>query len=202
MLPPVSAPTLGRGAEKRVWQAFVRLRSAESFCALFKLFYPQVRRYFLARGVDEMGAEELAQNTLLVVYQRIGDLRDQNLFCGWLFKIARNELLQHVRQQQRRNRIAEFEPLSDELAGKLHKAGNRPNFEIEGWLSQLEPAEREIVMLRFVEGLSYEELAVALAVPLGTVKWRIFNARKKLAQLIPVGIAQSPTSIRLKAVTV
>src|SRR4029453_12860677 len=54
------------------------------------------------------------------------------------------------------------------------------------WLKALAPAERELVVLRFVEGLSYEELAEALKLPLGTIKWRIFNARKKLAQLIQV----------------
>jgi RNA polymerase sigma-70 factor (ECF subfamily) len=51
-------------------------------------------------------------------------------------------------------------------------------------LKSLEPAERDLVVLRFVEGLSYEELAVALEIPLGTVKWRVFNTRKKLARLV------------------
>jgi RNA polymerase sigma-70 factor (ECF subfamily) len=51
-------------------------------------------------------------------------------------------------------------------------------------LKALEPADRDLIVLRFVEGLSYEELAVALKLPLGTVKWRLFNARKKLLRVI------------------
>jgi RNA polymerase sigma-70 factor (ECF subfamily) len=55
-------------------------------------------------------------------------------------------------------------------------------------VSYLDPAERDIIILRFVEELSYEELAVTLAIPIGTVKWRIFNAKKKLAPIIKASL--------------
>ena len=61
------------------------------------------------------------------------------------------------------------------------------------WVSYLEPAERDIIILRFIEELSYEELSVALEVPIGTVKWRLFNAKKKLAPIIR---ASQPKSAR------
>jgi RNA polymerase sigma-70 factor (ECF subfamily) len=50
------------------------------------------------------------------------------------------------------------------------------------WLICLEPAERDLIILRFVEDLGYEELALALGIPTGTVKWRLFNAKKKLSK--------------------
>jgi RNA polymerase sigma factor (sigma-70 family) len=163
-------------------------RSAESFCAVFDLLYPQVRRYFLARGVEPMTAEELAQNVMFTVYRRVGDLRERELFFGWLFKVARNEMLQHERQRQRRGKIAEFQPLDRELADRMTTEVDSPlNLRFHEWMTHLEPAEREIIMLRFIDELSYEDLAVALAIPLGTVKWRIFNAKKKLAQFIAPG---------------
>ena len=56
------------------------------------------------------------------------------------------------------------------------------------WVSYLDPAERDIIILRFVEELSYEELAAALAIPVGTVKWRLFNAKKKLAPIIKASL--------------
>jgi RNA polymerase sigma-70 factor (ECF subfamily) len=59
-----------------------------------------------------------------------------------------------------------------------------PAMRLRDLLKVLEPAERDLVLLRFVEGLSYEELASALNLPLGTIKWRIFNARKKLARVV------------------
>ncbi len=132
-----------------------------------------------------MTSEELAQNVLFTVYQRIGDLREKDLFFGWVFKIARNELSQHRRQQLWRSKLAVFEPLSPALAPRLTtEIDSPPGSQFYEWLAHLQPQEREIIMLRFIEELSYEELSEALSLPLGTVKWRIFNAKKKLAQII------------------
>jgi RNA polymerase sigma-70 factor (ECF subfamily) len=148
-----------------------------------------------------MAAEELAQNALFTVYRRIGALRERDCFYGWLFKIVRNEMLQYLRQQRRRIGIAEFEPLTQE-AGQIRADDHSPLFShFEEWMAHLEEAEREIIMLRFIGGLSYEELAEALGLPLGTVKWRIFNAKRKLAKIIPVGFATTRLFIQVKAAT-
>lgn len=53
------------------------------------------------------------------------------------------------------------------------------NSSLPEWLSHLEPAEREILMLHFAEDLGYREIALALGIPLGTVKWKAFNAKAK-----------------------
>ena len=123
-------------------------------------------------------AEELAQDVMVIVYQRAGEVREKEYFNGWLFKVAKNELARFWRRRQTRKRVAEMEPLDDELAEML-----LTEMEVAG-SSDFDPAERDIIILRFVEELSYEELAVTLAIPIGTVKWRIFNAKKKLAPII------------------
>jgi RNA polymerase sigma factor (sigma-70 family) len=166
-------------------EEFLQTRSAESFSALFKILYPQILKYFLTRSLDRMVAEELSQNVLFIVYERVGDLREKNLFFGWLFKVARNEWLQYVRNQQRRNKIARFEPLESESAKTLTvELDMSLNSQFHEWMNHLEKDEREILMLRFIDDLSYEELAVALDIPMGTVKWRLFNAKKKLVNII------------------
>jgi RNA polymerase sigma-70 factor (ECF subfamily) len=164
---------------------FLLTGADEDFCALFEMVYPRVRRYFLLRGIEAGEAEELAQDVMVIVYQRAGEVREKEFFSGWLFKVAKNELARFWRRRQTRNRIAGMEPLDGELAERLmtemEVAGSSDFAE---WVSYLEPAERDIVILRFVEELSYEELAVALGIPIGTVKWRLFNAKKKLAPII------------------
>jgi RNA polymerase sigma factor (sigma-70 family) len=190
-----------REDERQALEEFMCLRSADSFCSLFAFLYPQVRRYFLARGINPMAAEELSQNALFTVYQRIGALLERDCFYGWLFKIARNEMLQYLRQQQRRIRIAEFEPLTKESEQIRSDDRSALFSNFEDWMAHLEEAEREIIMLRFVDGLSYEELAEALGLPLGTVKWRIFNAKRKLAKIIPVGLAATRMSVQIKVAT-
>jgi RNA polymerase sigma-70 factor (ECF subfamily) len=168
--------------------------SEEAFAALFASAYAPVRRYFLLRGMDTATAEELAQNVFLIVYQRAGDVREPALFSGWLFAIARNELLQHWRRSQTRVSQA---PLDAELAERFWQAPEAGNaWRMEAWLNRLEPAERDLAILRFVVELSYEELAVALDAPLGTIKWRLYQLKKKLAQIIE---AEEPHLFRSQA---
>ncbi len=182
-------------------QAAIRLffdeRTDEAFCALFVEVYPRARRYFLVRNVDQMTAEDLAQAVLFRIHQKADELKDRALFYGWLFTIARNELLQHWRKQQSRIVTVELEPLAEnftvEPTGMLQ-------LEFDEWLNFLEPNERELLLLRFVEGLTYEELTVTLGIPLGTVESRLFHVRKKLLRIAdaqsgkPKASANSKTS--------
>ncbi|HZS08310.1 MAG TPA: sigma-70 family RNA polymerase sigma factor [Blastocatellia bacterium] len=180
--------------ERRVIESFLSGGTEEAFCALFEVAWPRVRRYFLLRGLDAMTAEDLAQNVLFIAYQRAGEVREKDLFYGWLFAVARNELMRYWRRHQSRVGAPLFEPVSAELADSLTVEPDvMRDSHLQEWLTYLEPAERDLVVLRFVEELSYEELALALAIPLGTVKWRIFNAKKKLSQIIRASFPESIT---------
>jgi RNA polymerase sigma-70 factor, ECF subfamily len=171
--------------EKKYLAEFILRQTEEAFCALFEAVYARVRRYFLLRGLDVMTAEDLAQNVLVIVYRRASDVRDPELFFGWLFAVARNELSRHLRETRRQVETVEYEPLSATLAEQLYgEPGPVRASQLQDWLSYLEPAERDLIVLRFVEELSYEELALALTLPLGTVKWRLFQAKQKLARII------------------
>lgn len=171
--------------ESQAIERFLTTGSEESFAALFEAAYPRLRRYFLLRGIEEGEAEDVAQNVMVLVYQHRLEVRAAESFYGWLFKVAKNELARYWRQSRTRQRLAAMEQLTDELAGRL-----TIEMEWEGgsnftsWMDSLEPAERELILLRFVEGLSYEELALALEIPLGTVKWRLFAVKKKLIPMI------------------
>lgn len=168
-----------------VIEQFLTTRTEEAFCALFEAVCVRVRRYFLLRGLDISTAEELTQNVLLKVYRRAGELRKAEHFYGWLFTIARNEMVSFWRGEQVRVETVGLDSLPEDQAMRLTvEPVVMPELRLMGWLKALDPADRDLVLLRFVEGLSYEELATAFSLPLGTVKWRIFNARKKLATII------------------
>ena len=171
--------------EKQALELFLLTGTEESFCVLFEALYPRVRRYFVLRGLDRMGAEDLAQNVMFIVYRRAAEVRDRAVFNGWLMKVARNELLQHWRRQEPPDWMVAFEPLSRTLAEQRSAPMQVDEVsQFAEWMTFLEPAERELVRLRFVEELSYEELALVLDAPLGTVKWRLFSVRKKLSHII------------------
>lgn len=170
-----------------VIENFLATRSDEAYCALFEAVCLRVRRYFLLRGLDQATAEDLTQNVLLKVYRQIGDLRGADHFYGWLFSIARNELTSFWRGKQSRIETVELDDIREnEAAGIAVESSAMPKIRLMEWLKALDPSERDLVLLRFVEGLSYEELAVVFSLPLGTIKWRIFNARKKLARIIGI----------------
>jgi RNA polymerase sigma-70 factor (ECF subfamily) len=130
-----------------------------------------------------MVAEELTQNVLLAVYRRAGEFQDRQSFRGWLFAIARNELLQHWRRNRARIQTIELDQLRDELVeSRIAATGMQLRLEFEEWLGALEPAERELAYLRFVEGLSHEELAAIFDAPRGTIKSRLFYLKQKLCR--------------------
>lgn len=180
--------------DRQAIENFLLTGTEDDFCALFESVYPRVRRYFLLRGLESGEAEDLAQNVMLIAFKNAGEIREKELFHGWLFKVAKNELARFWRQHQTRNRLAPMEPLSQEMGNRLlteMETMGVSNF--AEWMRYLEPSERELVILRFVEELSYEELALAFGIPVGTVKWRLFAVKKKLAPIINASL---PTPIK------
>ncbi len=171
--------------DSQVVESFLRHQTEETFYALFEVYCGRVRRFFLLRGLDVHAAEDLSQEVFFKVYRKASELRDAKHFPGWLYAIARNVLVSYWRHQQSRVATAELEPLSPKLAdGLVTEAEAIPQLRLSEWLQELEDGERDLVILRFVEGLSYEELAVALKVPIGTIKWRISQVRRKLSRII------------------
>jgi RNA polymerase sigma factor (sigma-70 family) len=101
---------------------------------------------------------------------------------GWLFRVARNSLLQNARKQH-----LVCESLSGgERSGRfatIPKAGAqmREESDLFDWLQVLEEDEREICLMRYMDDLDYESIAGALQLPMGTVKWKLHRIKKKMA---------------------
>jgi RNA polymerase sigma-70 factor (ECF subfamily) len=173
--------------EQEAVAAFLANGSQESFRALFEALYPKLVRYFVVRGVELPVAEELAQDVLMTTYQHANSLRQKECFFGWLFRVAGNRHLQYLRQCKRKIETVGLTPNSI----RSLKRGDTTAFERESdfqyWMDLLEPVERQIMMLRYSEELGYQEIATALGIPLGTVKWKIFNAKERLSAELGVG---------------
>jgi RNA polymerase sigma-70 factor (ECF subfamily) len=163
---------------------FLAEPTEETFAAVFVPLYVKVRRFFSVRGC-EPEADELAQDVLLAVYRHVNDLREHALFYGWLFRIARNRLLQHLRENNDAHG-PEFELLKEDTAAS---DGHDPlrDYSFRRLLSHVDPQARQILAMRFVEELEYDEIAYALGIPSGTVKWKVFHAKSQLRELIKKG---------------
>jgi RNA polymerase sigma-70 factor (ECF subfamily) len=152
----------------------------ESFTGLYKLFAPRLVAFYRARNCDAGLSEDLVQLVMLTVYRKAGQIRDRALFRAWLFRIAHNALCRHYGKQAREVETVCVEDSVDRLAS-LSAAPGLPAFEFMHWMEFLNPREREVMTLRFVEQWEYHEIAAAKAMPIGTVQWIVFNAKKKLA---------------------
>jgi RNA polymerase sigma-70 factor (ECF subfamily) len=167
--------------EAAVTEKFLEAPDEDSFAELFTTFSPQLLAFFRARGCELALAEDLAQEVMLTVYRKAAQLRDRTLFRAWLFKIARNALCRHFGKQTREVETVDLADISDRLVAGSHKPAATPAFEFLHWMAFLDSREREVMTLRFIEQWEYHEIAAAQAIPIGTVQWRVFNAKKKLA---------------------
>jgi RNA polymerase sigma-70 factor (ECF subfamily) len=167
--------------EGAVTDKFLEAPNEDSFADLFNTFSPQLVAFFRARGCDVALAEDLAQEVMLTVYRKAAQVRDRTLFRAWLFKIARNALCRHYGKQTREVETVDLAEVGDRLVAASHKPAATPAFEFLHWMAFLDTREREVMRLRFIEQWEYHEIAAAQAIPIGTVQWRVFNAKKKLA---------------------
>ena len=150
----------------------------EDFAPLFEELYPRIRRFFCTYPSVAEISDELSQDTLLVVFQRAKSVCRNESFLAWTFKVARNIMLQHVRKAHPETQLGSCH---------LSTLGSCPSFEgsrLEDLISPLDPVSRDIVVLRFVEEFSYAEIAEALDLPIGTVKWKLFDAKARLAHTL------------------
>src|ERR1700722_19349392 len=161
-------------------QNFLESPNEDTFAPVFRIFTPQLVAFFRARGCQPALSEDLAQDVMLIVYRKADQLRDRTLFRAWLYKVARSSLCRYYEKQSRELDTVDLEKVSDSLVTSIKAPAATPAFEFQHWMSFLDSREQEALTLRFIEEWEYHEIAAAKAIPIGTVQWRVFNAKKKL----------------------
>ena len=152
----------------------VRGGSRPAFEALFERYKDAIWRFYRRRIDDPGRAEELVQDVFVAILQGARRYEPRAAFRTYLFGIAYNLLL-----ADRRSRVRDrAEPLPDDLASAAPDADGA--LWVRRALATLQPDQREIVMLREYEGLSYLEIADVMQLPLNTVRSRLFRARMDL----------------------
>jgi RNA polymerase sigma-70 factor (ECF subfamily) len=136
--------------------------------------------FFRSRRCARDLSEDLSQEVMLTVYRKAAQLRDRARFRAWIFTVARHALYRHHGKHALEVAAIDVQDIADTRAKVI---GHSP-FEFQHWMTFLESNEREALTLRFVEEWEYHEIASAKAIPIGTVQWRVFNAKKKLATLL------------------
>jgi RNA polymerase sigma-70 factor (ECF subfamily) len=146
--------------------------------------YQMRLRGFLAKLLaDRTSVDDLAQEVWMDVFRGLPRLVDSAAFAPWFYRIARNRAFRQLRR-----RGVKFESLGVEtVTGEIDSEADFTADDAEavhGALDQLGPEHRAVVLLRYIDDLSYEEIATAMGCHVGTVKSRLHNAKRALREIL------------------
>jgi RNA polymerase sigma-70 factor (ECF subfamily) len=132
---------------------------------------------------DREDASDLTQNAFLKAYQQLSRFDPQYKFFSWLYRIAINESLNHVKRRSREEPLEE-DRASNDRGPENVLVGSDVSRHVQDALMRIGADSRAVLVLRHFHECSYEEMAVILGIPEKTVKSRLFSARRQLRELL------------------
>jgi RNA polymerase sigma factor (sigma-70 family) len=167
--------------------------SAEHFWILLERFRAGLVNQALPILGNQQDAEDMAQETLCKAFLELPKLRDTSKLGAWLRQINRFNALslrrQRIRQREERLATGQMNALEAETGGPHSRGATTGDDTVVSAVDSLPEAFREVVVLRYWEKLSTEEIAIRLGIPAGTVRSRLTRAdgllARKLASLLP-----------------
>ena len=178
-------------------ELILRLQRGDEWA--FQLMVRRFRKkiFSIAFGItlDAEESQDIMQEVFLQVYRTIGNFRGDASLATWLHRITVNRSLNWKRRWARRFKwlhvstdstdgLSAAEPESDLPSPETRVANAQTRQQIDKALKMLPEQARTIFVLRELEGLSYEEIADAIGIKLGTVRSRLFHARRRLKEIL------------------
>jgi RNA polymerase sigma-70 factor (ECF subfamily) len=156
-------------------------RQPEAFAELVARYQDRIYNYAYRMTGSREDAQDLAQETFIRVYTHLDRFRVEERFSPWIYRIATNLCLNHLK---RRRRTMTLLPDPADLEGPSSPdsalAQSEERLVLQQAIMALPDHYRAVILLRHVDELSYEEIAQVTELPLGTVKTRLFRARELL----------------------
>jgi RNA polymerase sigma-70 factor (ECF subfamily) len=144
---------------------------------------PRLRRFARALTHDVTAADDLVQDCLTRALGKLHLWEEGTDLRAWLFTILHNQHVNHIRRKVREGAavgLSEREPLLSHPAQQGRRLELR---DLERAIGKLPDAQRSVILLVGLEGMRYEEVAVVLNVPVGTIRSRLSRARESLRRL-------------------
>ncbi|MEM7188734.1 MAG: sigma-70 family RNA polymerase sigma factor [Pseudomonadota bacterium] len=167
-----------------------------AFAELFQRFAGRIKGFLMKGGMARDEAEELAQEVMVTIWRKSAQFDPARAGAAtWIFTIARNRRIDHLRRGARAepdpaDPLLQSEPEPDP-ADRL--AGESRDAQVRAALGDLSDEQREVVQLAFYAGLSHGEIADQLGTPLGTVKSRLRLSFKRLKGVLGAGFSDELT---------
>jgi RNA polymerase sigma-70 factor, ECF subfamily len=167
--------------------AIARDKDRSAFAELFEHFAPRVKTLMLRMGASRDRAEELAQETLLTVWNKAQLFDPKGASAsGWIFRIARNLRIDGLRRDRRLDAL-NLDPTDDHSEVRQPDrivSAMQSETRVRSAVSNLNPEQLQVITLSFFEDRPHAEISEFLQLPLGTVKSRILLGMNKLRQAL------------------
>jgi RNA polymerase sigma-70 factor (ECF subfamily) len=172
-----------------------------AFNDLVLLYQQRIVKLIMRYVHDPVEAQDVAQEAFLKAYRALPAFRGESAFYTWLYRIAINTAKNHLVAQQRRPvdyQLDMQDPEQYEIHSRLRDDATPERMAlqeelrvtVERAIAELPDDLRTAIMLREIDGLSYEEIAAAMQCPVGTVRSRIFRAREAIDDRIAPLLAE------------
>jgi RNA polymerase sigma-70 factor (ECF subfamily) len=171
------------GSDRELIEA-CRRGERDAFRALFETYQDKIYSVALRFSGDEALAMDIAQDTFLKLFSCMADFRGDSSFGTWVYRLVGNSRLDHKRRSWR------LIPIAGEVMAMLRAPGDalhgllnsEMRGRVQGAVEKLPADQRIVVVLRYTEGLAYEEIAEVLGCSMGTVASRLNRAHKALGR--------------------
>jgi RNA polymerase sigma-70 factor (ECF subfamily) len=165
--------------DRAFWRVLVircQLGDAAAFAELVRHCQKRLRAFLFKMVPHHHNVDDMAQEVWVAVFRDLPRLKDPDAFLPWFYRIARNRAFRALRRKP-----VPREPIADESVAVEEEEFTTEDAQIvHASLDKLSPEHREVLLLRFVEELSYEEIAGVVDCPLGTVRSRVYHAKRQL----------------------
>ena len=179
--------------QEQIWISAAQKGDQEAFAALVRLYEKRVLALTRRMCRNPADAEEAAQEAFLAAWQGLPFFRGDASFSTWLYRLASNACVDLLRREGRHQAAAG--PSLDDEEASLDVADGTPGpqeaaerrelrEQIEEGLRALTPEHRQVLLLREMHQLSYDEIADTLELDVGTVKSRISRGRRQLRKFL------------------
>ncbi len=183
--------TVDRQAETRssmdvVWLERIANRDRKAFEKLYREYGPRVFRFAVRMIRDETRAEEVTNDVMVEIWKSAGKFQGRSAVSTWIFSIARHRALNAVRRKTLpMTNIDDAPEPQDDREDPLASTDQSTTGDLlRTAIEQLSREHREVIELTFFQGLNYREIATIVECPEGTVKTRMYHAKKQLGPLL------------------
>lgn len=168
----------------------------DAFATLTRRYYQQAFAMAFYRVNNREAALDISQDAFVRIYRNISRFEPDKPFAAWLYAIVRNLCINYLQRRKKRwlvfsdyfsgGESAEDSPLFQSADDDADSENRQQLWQA---ISRLKANDREIIILKDLEGLSYREISDMLDIPEGSVMSRLYYARKRLAKLVQAGDA-------------